>query len=198
MQEKETKELPTKERILLESMKLFAVQGYEAVSVRMIGAKVGVRDSALYKHFRGKQEIFDTIVERARQRFFEKYEEEKFAGGADEEFEEMCLRMFQFQTKDPWIVLFRQMLIMEQFKNPMMAKTYQELFIDMPVDGMRMIFEDVMEKGMMKKANAKVLAMELYAPFFMYHTISVDWKDMEQLFREHARNFKNTFFIEQP
>ena len=43
----EEKELSTKERILVEAMKLFAVQGFEAVSVRAIAKEVGVRDSAL-------------------------------------------------------------------------------------------------------------------------------------------------------
>ena len=62
----------TKERILLESMKLFSVYGYEAVSIRAIAEAVGVGNSALYKHYKSKREILDAIVERCRSRFKEK------------------------------------------------------------------------------------------------------------------------------
>ena len=64
--------MTTKEKILLESMKLFSVQGFAAVSVRTIAAAVGVRDSALYKHFKSKQEILDGIVEESKLRFLKK------------------------------------------------------------------------------------------------------------------------------
>ncbi|MDD6306271.1 MAG: helix-turn-helix domain containing protein [Clostridiales bacterium] len=41
----------TKQKIIEESMKLFSVNGFHAVSVRAIADAVGVRNSALYKHF---------------------------------------------------------------------------------------------------------------------------------------------------
>ena len=51
----------TKESILLKALELFADRGYEGVSVRDIAAEVGIRQSSLYKHFAGKQDIFDTL-----------------------------------------------------------------------------------------------------------------------------------------
>ncbi len=57
--------MTTKERILWEALELFAKQGYEAVSMRDIGAAVGIRESSIYKHYAGKQAIMDAIVERA-------------------------------------------------------------------------------------------------------------------------------------
>ena len=52
-----------KEIIMEESLKLFSVYGFEAVSVRTIADKVGIGNSALYKHFESKQAIFDALVE---------------------------------------------------------------------------------------------------------------------------------------
>lgn len=40
----------TKDRILYISLELFAQKGFSGVSVRDIASKVGVRESALYKH----------------------------------------------------------------------------------------------------------------------------------------------------
>ena len=45
----------TKQRIIEESMKLFSVHGFEAVSIRTIADAVGVGNSALYKHFKSKK-----------------------------------------------------------------------------------------------------------------------------------------------
>ena len=188
-------QLSTKDKILLESMKLFSIKGYEAVSVRMIAAEVGVRDSALYKHFKGKQEIFDTIVEQSKQRFYRQYEEVLFKKKESFDFVEMCLAMFRFQTGDEWIVRFRQMLIIEQFKNSEIAQIYKELFVDMPVENQKKIFEELIRKGIMKDKDPKVLSMELYAPFFMYHTIGGNQEEQEECFRKHAQYFMENYFV---
>lgn len=52
--------------ILKTSLELFASKGYNAVSVRDIGKAAGVSEAALYKHFKGKEEmalyIFSAII----------------------------------------------------------------------------------------------------------------------------------------
>ena len=52
----------TKERILSQALTLFAQKGYEAVSVEEIAAAVGIKAPSLYKHYKGKRDIFDHIV----------------------------------------------------------------------------------------------------------------------------------------
>ena len=59
----------TKERILEESLKLFSNFGYNAVGVEMIAAAVKVTPPSLYKHFKGKREILDTIIEQAEENY---------------------------------------------------------------------------------------------------------------------------------
>ena len=192
----EEKVLSTKEKILVESMKLFSVQGFEAVSVRAIAAAVGVRDSALYKHFPSKQAIFDAIVENSKERFWEQYKKMHLDQPETIDLVEMCLKMFRFQTQDEWIVRFRQMLVIEQFKNPDIAKVYKELFIDMPVENQSKIFEKFIEAGVMKGSDPVVMSMELYAPFFLYHTVQDKPIELEQRLRQHVQNFKENYFID--
>ena len=52
----------TKERILESALRLFARDGYEAVSVSMIAGELGMTKGALYKHYKSKRDIFDSIV----------------------------------------------------------------------------------------------------------------------------------------
>lgn len=52
--------------ILKASLSLFAAKGYDAVSVRDLAKAAGVSEAALYKHFKGKEEmalyIFTAII----------------------------------------------------------------------------------------------------------------------------------------
>lgn len=59
----------TKEIILFESLKLFADKGYDGVTVRDIAAEVGIKQSSLYKHYKSKQEIFDTLIDTMQSHF---------------------------------------------------------------------------------------------------------------------------------
>ena len=56
--------METKENILLTALRLFARDGFEAVSVSQIAGELGMVKSALYKHYKNKRDIFDSILER--------------------------------------------------------------------------------------------------------------------------------------
>jgi AcrR family transcriptional regulator len=52
----------TRQAILDASLELFAKKGYFGTSLRDIAAAVGIRESALYNYFRGKEALFEAIV----------------------------------------------------------------------------------------------------------------------------------------
>lgn len=53
----------TRARILAAAHELFATRGFDATTVKDIGAKAGITDAALYYHFRSKREILDAAWE---------------------------------------------------------------------------------------------------------------------------------------
>ncbi len=57
-----TKGRETAEKVRKAALKLFAGSGYAAVSMREIGAEVGVRPGALYNHFPTKQDILKDLM----------------------------------------------------------------------------------------------------------------------------------------
>ncbi|NLD19251.1 MAG: TetR/AcrR family transcriptional regulator [Clostridiales bacterium] len=180
----------TRERILEEAIKLFSIKGYDAVSVRAIADEVGIVNSALYKFYDSKQDIFDTIVDRSKERYLDTCTAavNRNTRGA-EQIKEVCLGMYNYQTNDQWIVMFRKILTMEQFKNPKMAEIYKEFFIDIPLRRQQEIFKVLIAKGYMKNRDPNVLAMELYAPFYMYHMVKADEGELMKLFTKHAEYF---------
>ncbi len=188
----------TKERILEESLKLFSVNGFDAVSIRTIADAVGIGNSALYKHFKSKQEIFDTIVEVSKERYIGQCStvvSSQIRGVED--VKKACIEMFRFQTGDEWTMMFRKMLMIEQFRNPQVEALYKEFFIDIPLQRQQQIFKALIKEGLMKEKDPEVLSMELYAPFYMYHTIKRNPKELERLFEKHAEYFFNNYVVTQ-
>lgn len=184
----------TRQRIIEESMKLFSVNGFEAVSIRTIADAVGVGNSALYKHFKSKKEILEAIVEFSKEYYLKAGSRQMAQLQSKEELKKACLAMFHFQTKDEWMVMFRKLLLIEQFGNEDMAHIYRHFFIELPVEAQRMIFEKLIEAGIMKDRDAKVMAMELYAPFYLNHLNVEADANLEELLMQHVDNFFENYF----
>ena len=55
----------TRARIVGAAERLFAERGFSGVSMPAIAAAAGITAGAIYKHFRGKEELFFSVVRRA-------------------------------------------------------------------------------------------------------------------------------------
>lgn len=188
--------MTTKEKIIYEALMLFSISGYEAVSTRMIAKAVGVTDSAMYKHFKSKQDLLDAILNECKSRFMQKLEETKFMEVEWENLEDICMSFFQFQTEDPWIVAFRKLLMVEQFKDQQMQQLYRNFFIEIPLEGQKKIFEQLIEEKILKPVDPEIMALELYAPFFMYHTLEQE-KTVQEKLKKHVKQFVVHYAAEQ-
>ncbi|MGA7174082.1 MAG: TetR/AcrR family transcriptional regulator [Candidatus Dormiibacterota bacterium] len=55
----------TRERILEAALDLFIEQGFDKTSLREVAERVGLTKAALYYHFRSKEELLSSLVDRA-------------------------------------------------------------------------------------------------------------------------------------
>lgn len=182
----------TKEIILEKALMLFSQKGFESVSIRDIAAEVGIGNSALYKHFESKQAIFDSLVEKLKKEYLESSSIVSEDIRGIDAVKEACLKMFKYQTGDENIVRFRQLLLIEKFRNPEMAEIYREFFVNIPLRRLTSIFDTLQEKGLMEEGDTFVYAMELYAPFYLFHFVEYDRDIMDKLMI-HVENFSGSF-----
>ncbi len=185
----------TKETILQTALRLFARDGYEAVSVSRIAAELGITKGALYKHYRNKRAVFDSIVERMyqidtqRAGEYEVPKETYEAGPEDyrrvsiESIKKYTISQFEFWSRDRFASDFRKMLTLEQYRNAEMAELYRNCLTAGPVAYMEDIFGQMMQKGLLKEANPRQLALEFYAPLYLLVSISDSSKEKETLGR---------------
>jgi AcrR family transcriptional regulator len=194
----------TKENILQTSLRLFARDGYEAVSVSTIAGELGMTKGALYKHYKNKRDIFNSIVKRMVQLDAEraqKYEvpEETFDKApsayrytAVNKIKVFAEAQFHFWIEDEFAQNFRKLLTLEQYRNPEMAELYQKCLASGPISYMEDLFREMTEQGVWCKNNPKQLAIAFYAPFYLLLSISDNSSDKEEaakLFAAHIEQF---------
>ena len=120
----------TKERIVEEALTLFSEYGYQGTSVKNIADAVGIKDSSLYKHFKSKKEIFDTIVKEMSVRMERMSKEyglpdehdmekaaELYGSISEEGILALSEKIFLFYLKDEFASKFRRMLVIEQYRD---------------------------------------------------------------------------------
>lgn len=194
----------TRERILMTALHLFARDGYEAVPVSAIAGELGMTKGALYKHYKNKRDIFDSIVERMyqidaeRARKYEvpqeKYEiqPKAYKNQSVENVIEFTIAQFFFWTEDDFACDFRKMLTLEQYRNEEMAELYSQCIVAGPVDYIEDLFRGLIREGVLKEENPRQLAVEYYAPLFLLISMS-DWtrgnEDYATILRNHAEHF---------
>ena len=195
----------TKEIILFESLKLFADKGYDGVTVRDIAAEVGIKQSSLYKHYKSKQEIFDTLVDTMQLRFRDastsfqlpngELEEmaKKYATGGNEILKKISSEIFHFYLQDPYASQFRKMLSIEKYKNKEIDRIYREVYIDTAISYQAALFDEMIKQGFMRQTNPEVMALQFFAPIFLllnkYDGIAQKEKEAIEMLEKHIEQF---------
>lgn len=168
------KQVDTKQRILSESLRLFSENGYDAVSVAEIASAVGIKAPSLYKHYKSKRDIFDSILKKMSEAdgF---YADENDMPNVDDDYNNVSLEsiktfsvaMFKHWIDDEFAARFRRMLSLERFKNSEMAELYKSYISSGPLDYMKEVFA-----GMnYSESDAGQLALSFYGPMFMLYTV---------------------------
>jgi AcrR family transcriptional regulator len=194
----------TKENILQAALRLFAQDGYEAVSVSSIAGELGMTKGALYKHYENKRAIFDSIVERMYQIDSDRAKEHgvpvesfdneppAYRNTSVKRLKAFTEAQYRFWTEDGFACNFRKMLTLEQYRNPEMADMYQKCLTGGPVSYTEDLFREMMGDGILVKGNPKLLALEYCAPLHLLISMSdtsVDRKALVSLLTAHIDGF---------
>ena len=199
----------TKEKIMDEALTLFAQKGYGDVYVGEIAEAVGIKAPSLYKHFKGKKEIFDAIIEEIRERYTAQASSIGIDGNdnavdasiymniSEEMFIKIGTDLFLYFLHDGYMSRFRKVLTLEQFRNPELAELYTRQFFSDPIEYQAGIFTLLMGAGKIKKADPKTLAIQFYSPIYTLLTVCDRDPKMEpqalKMIKEHIRLFNSNF-----
>ncbi|HBF14243.1 MAG TPA: TetR/AcrR family transcriptional regulator [Clostridiales bacterium] len=190
----------TKTRILEAALELFAQNGYAGTSMSDIAARLGITKPALYKHFAGKHEILERIVERMRDMDYERAEEyempeaepdgfaEAYRNTPIEKIRAYSMAQFRHWTEAEFPARFRKMLTLEQYRDAEMAQLFQDYLATGPTEYMAAIFRKMTDSD----GEAVQLALDFYGPMFLLYSVYDGAEDKAAVFgllRDHIDRF---------
>ena len=132
---------------------------------------------ALYRHYKSKRDIFDSIVKRMEQQDGEQAsdydmpEDEKesmpkeYEDVSLDDFVEYSKSMFEYWTEDDFASSFRKMLTIEQFRSEEMQNLYQQYLVSGPAGYVKDLFKN------MKIKDPEENAVKFYANMFFYYSV---------------------------
>lgn len=186
-----------KEEILNVALHLFARDGYEAVSVSQIAGALGMTKGALYRHYKSKKDIFDSIVKRMEQGDSDQAADydmpeddkadmpEKYEAVSLSDFVEYSKSMFEYWTEDDFASSFRKILTIEQFRNDEMQELYQQYLASGPISYVKDLFES------MDIENANDKAVRFYAVMYFYYSAYDGVRDKKKVKKEFEAAINN-------
>ena len=173
--------MTTKERIADEALTLFAAKGFSGTTVKDIADAVGIKDASLYKHFKSKKEILNTIVEEAYVHMGNMSDSlgipsgdgsledaaEFFRGINRETIIALGKEVFKFYLTDDYMSRFWKLANLEQYNNRDFYELYRRLFTEEGIEYQKNLFAEMIRMGAFREGDPEVMAYNFYSPIFL-------------------------------
>jgi len=168
--------------------------------MEQIAQNVGIKAPSLYKHFKGKEDILNSLIDTAEARYEENFGSDKKIGKIPDSIDEFIhetVEKIRFTISDPMIRKMRIFLVQEQFRNERLAEITTRHQIGGVQKMYQAIIEGMMQKGILAKGDSALLALELTAPVVILLS-KVDRqpnskKESLKIIRKHLQHFFETY-----
>ena len=206
------KQTDTKNLILNTALDLFSKRGYDGVGMRDIAQVVGVRESAIYKYFKGKQDLFNNLVDK----MYAEYSQfamsisvsentneliEKYKVISENDLLMICNGFFLYFAKDENAAKFRKILTMEQYRNETIGNLYRELYFENVLKYLTPIFKGLIDSGIMIPVAPDVVALHFYSPIFLlltrYDKQTINEANALQELGSHVKQCRQIYYYKE-
>ena len=164
------KQINTKKLILKTALDFISKNGYAGVSIRQIAREVGIRESAIYNHYKSKEEIFAAIMSDFKSRSVNREilsddllddlsNPQKF-------LKNFSKRLIQYWN-GPDERKFIRLLLIEQFTKIGSRDLSVSDYLTELRSICKMIFTEMEKAGIIKEIDPAILAEEFITPLFV-------------------------------
>ncbi|MCI3918713.1 TetR/AcrR family transcriptional regulator [Paenibacillus sp. TRM 82003] len=194
----------TKQKIFETAVDLFSMSGFAAVSVREITKHVGIKESALYNHFKTKDDILEAIYTAFRS------ERSRALPSIDDldamlervpldAFLKQGFRTFVDTVENPLYVKMWRILNMEQYRDARARAIVLDDLYGGTIAFLEAVFAWYIERGALRAQDPKMLAFEYQYPMFAvmteYLLLRLEERETAELERRVERHIQS--FIER-
>lgn len=157
----------TKERILAAALEMFSQNGYAGTNIRELSASLGLVKSGVYKHYESKEAIWNALLDQMIAYYGEHFGSPDHlppVPDSPEELTRLTMHMVNITVHDEKIIMTRKVLTLEQFRDDRARDLATKHFLTGLTEMFTQIFTGMMEKGVLRKDDPKMLAFAYTAP----------------------------------
>ena len=157
----------TKERILAAALEMFSKNGYTGANIRELSASLGLVKSGVYKHYESKEAIWNALLDEMIAYYGEHFGSPEHLPPVPDSLEglvTMTMHMVNITVHDEKIIMTRKVLTLEQFRDARARELATKHFLTGLTDIFSRIFTGMMDKGLLRKDDPKMLAFAYTAP----------------------------------
>ncbi len=187
----------TKEKIMNVSLKLFSEKSYNGASIRQIANTIGIRESAIYNHFKSKDEILSEIISAFGKRNFGSLiltdklidnisKPEKFF----QLLSENLLNFWNSEKERMFIKLLMSINVEEEPINKYSFFNYLKDFENLCA----FIFKEMMKHNFIRKNNESLLAKEFLSPLFLSIVQTIFYTSKNDGYEINTKKHANFFW----
>ena len=176
----------TKERILEAALEMFSQKGYAGTNIRELTASLGLVKSSMYRHFKSKEEIWNTLLDEMIAYYGARFGSPENLPPIPDSLEglvAMTRHMTDVTIHDEKIIMTRKLLSIEQFRDDRARDLATKHFLTGLKEMFTHIFTGMMDKGLLRKDDPAMLAFAYTAPI----SSLIRWCDREPDKTEEAR-----------
>ncbi len=197
----------TKDKILKTALKLFATKGYKSTTVRDIAGVMNMKQSALYNHFKNKDEILETLVSELNSSAIVTIFDDKEASELYKQGKSLLMSIattFKLIGFDAQNEALLKLLMQEIYRNERIREIYNEYFYQENVKKLSSLFFMMMQDEIIKSSDPLLLANEFFSPLFFYQMqvslLKLDKKSTSSvvsMFEKHVDFFWDNIKLEK-
>ena len=157
----------TKERILAAALDMFSQNGYAGTNIRELTASLGLVKSSMYKHFKSKEEIWNTLLDEMIAYYAEHFGSPEHLPPVPDSTEglvALTMQMADFTIHDEMVIKTRKLLTIEQFRDERARELATKHFLTGLRDMFTPIFTGMMDRGLLRQDDPAMLAFAYTAP----------------------------------
>jgi AcrR family transcriptional regulator len=168
----------TREKIFDAAVDLFAVHGYDRTSVRDIAKAAGITESAVYRHYPGKDAILEAIFEYMENRVYTPLPpvQESAEPGDRTIFRDMLEGLPRFIMSDPVLIKIVHIMFTEMYHNKKILGYMKKEYGKRADDYTEKLFRKHVKDGRIRPCDTRALAV-LFNSFrfsWMFKTFILD------------------------
>ena len=157
----------TKERILEAALEMFSQNGYAGTNIRELSASLGLVKSGVYKHYESKEAIWNALLDQMIAYYADHFGSAEHLPPVPDSLEglvAMTMRMVNLTVHDEKIIMTRKVLTLEQYRDVRARELATKHFLTGLTEIFTRIFMDMMEKGLLREDDPKMLAFAYTTP----------------------------------